>query len=217
MADQDRSTAARLADHERIQHLAEELLPELAGRLAAGGLGEIEIREDGWRIRVRRPAVATHRGDARRASERSRVAGGHPSHATSAATATDRDGQPTAARGRSVAGDLPSTTGTLPFAGGAADTTSPAHLLDEHRVVATSPAVGTFQTRPEVRSGSRVRAGDRLAIVDLLGVPQDVVAPGDGVVVETLVDNGDGVEYGQDLVVIELVTGLGLASSGQVG
>ena len=45
-------------------------------------------------------------------------------------------------------------------------------------------------------------------------MPQDVIAPSDGVVVETLADNGEGVEYGQDLVVLELV-GIGLAPSGQ--
>ena len=51
--------------------------------------------------------------------------------------------------------------------------------------------------------GARVRAGDRLAVVDLLGVPQDVVAPDDGVVVDVLVNSGEGVEYGQDLMLIE--------------
>jgi pyruvate/2-oxoglutarate dehydrogenase complex dihydrolipoamide acyltransferase (E2) component len=40
--------------------------------------------------------------------------------------------------------------------------------------------------------------------VDLLGVPQDVVAPEDGVVVDTLVEPGEGVEYGQYLIVIEV-------------
>jgi biotin carboxyl carrier protein len=48
-----------------------------------------------------------------------------------------------------------------------------------------------------------VRAGDRLGVVDMLGVPQEVVAPVDGILGESLVDTGDAVEYGQELVVIE--------------
>jgi len=216
MADQDRTTAERLLDHDRIQQLAEELLPDLAGRLAAGGLGEIEIREDGWRIRVRRPAGAGHRGETRRSQDRPRAAGAAGALGSHAATGP-AEREETASRGRGGAPAPVSGMGTGGFGGDPLDPEPQGHRLDEHRVVATSPAVGIFQSRPEIRSGSRVRAGDRLAFVDLLGVPQDVVAPGDGVVVETLVDQGDGVEYGQDLVVIELVTGLGAAPVGQAG
>lgn len=71
------------------------------------------------------------------------------------------------------------------------------------RQVATAPAVGVFMPRGDVAVGSRVRAGDRLGIVDMLGVPQDVVAPSDGVLAASLVEPGEGVEYGQELLVIE--------------
>ena len=71
-------------------------------------------------------------------------------------------------------------------------------------MVATSPAVGVFQPRPEARTGTRVRAGDRLGGIDVLGVSQEVVAPVDGVVGASLVEPGDAVEYGQELIVIEL-------------
>ena len=37
----------------------------------------------------------------------------------------------------------------------------------------------------------------------MLGVPQEVVAPVDGILGERLVNGGEAVEYGQDLVVIE--------------
>lgn len=40
----------------------------------------------------------------------------------------------------------------------------------------------------------------------MLGVPQEVVAPTDGVVGASLAEGGDAVEYGQELVVIEFVT-----------
>ena len=38
----------------------------------------------------------------------------------------------------------------------------------------------------------------------MLGVPQEVVAPADGVVGASLVEPGEAVEYGQELIVIEL-------------
>ncbi|MEX1169807.1 MAG: hypothetical protein WEE50_06675, partial [Chloroflexota bacterium] len=56
------------------------------------------------------------------------------------------------------------------------------------------------------RAGTRVRAGDRLGMVDMLGVPQEVVAPTDGLVGASLVEAGEAVEYGQELVVIEFAT-----------
>ena len=68
-------------------------------------------------------------------------------------------------------------------------------------MLATSPAVGVF--RPSAAVGARVRAGDRIAIVDLLGIPQDVVAPIDGIVAEILVQGGDAVEYGEEIAAVE--------------
>jgi acetyl-CoA carboxylase biotin carboxyl carrier protein len=74
---------------------------------------------------------------------------------------------------------------------------------DGGRAVATSPAVGIFQPRSDASPGTRVRAGDRLGAVDMLGVAQEVVAPVDGLVGASLVEPGQPVEYGQELVVIE--------------
>ncbi len=45
-------------DHEAIAHLADELLPALIAKLAASGLGEIEVHEAGWKARLRKPAAA---------------------------------------------------------------------------------------------------------------------------------------------------------------
>jgi len=70
--------------------------------------------------------------------------------------------------------------------------------------VATSPAVGVFHPGPRAATGTRIRAGDSLGSVDMLGIPQDLVSPVDGVVGETLVEAGTAVEYGQDLVRIDL-------------
>lgn len=82
----------------------------------------------------------------------------------------------------------------------AAPAASP-HAID----VATSPAVGYFVPRPGLVVGTRVRAGDGLGSIDVLGVRQEVVAPGDGLVGKLFVEAGDPVEYGQELV--QLVPG----------
>jgi biotin carboxyl carrier protein len=42
--------------------------------------------------------------------------------------------------------------------------------------------------------------------VDMLGIPQEVVAPADGLVGASLVEPGDAVEYGQDLILIEFAS-----------
>ena len=75
------------------------------------------------------------------------------------------------------------------------------------RAMATSPAVGFFRPRADLPSGARVRAGDRLAMIDVLGVPQELVAPADGLVGATFVEAGDPVEYGQEVIEIQLLAG----------
>jgi hypothetical protein len=61
-------------DHAAIARLADDLLPALIARLAASGLGEIEVRERGWKARLRMPAVA--------AVPVVRAAEGHAHHGT---------------------------------------------------------------------------------------------------------------------------------------
>ena len=48
------STAA--APRDAIEALTEEILPALIARLRASRLGELEVRSDGWRVRLRRGA-----------------------------------------------------------------------------------------------------------------------------------------------------------------
>src|SRR5665811_1123728 len=45
-------------DHDTIARLADDLLPALIAKLASGGLGEIEVRQGGWKARLRKPATA---------------------------------------------------------------------------------------------------------------------------------------------------------------
>src|SRR5436309_9082875 len=42
-------------DRDTIARLAQEVVPTLIARLANSNLGELEVRENGWRVRLRRP------------------------------------------------------------------------------------------------------------------------------------------------------------------
>jgi biotin carboxyl carrier protein len=202
-----RTAEERAADHAAIERLADDLLPALVAKLSATGLGEIEVGEGTWTVRVRRTADSAA-GQGRRASDRpSRSQPGHAGHGHTPGGfeghRSARDAKPGAA--------AHSGNGANPTSGdGATPTTVPAaprppeDAGDRHRVVATSPAVGVFQPRPEANAGTRVRSGDRLGAVDMLGIPQEVVAPADGIVGASLVEAGQTVEYGQELVIIEL-------------
>ncbi len=209
----DRSPEERLADHAAIDRLADDLLPALVAKLGASALGEIEVREGAWRVRVRRPATAADASRERRTSDRpSRAQPGHAGHGHAPA---GFEGHRSARDNRSVShstnGSSPPLTAVGPGDGPAQG--DAAHgadrSRDDGRAMATSPAVGVFQPRSETRPGTRVRAGDRIGTVDMLGIPQEVVAPADGVVGASLVEPGQAVEYGQELVVIELAAAAG--------
>jgi biotin carboxyl carrier protein len=206
-AREPRTADARAADHAAIERLADDLVPALIAKLSASGLGEIEIAEEAWTIRVRRPGDGAH-GHGRRVTDKpSRSQPGHAGHGHAPGSF---EGHRSAreVKGSSGAGHA-SSNGATPATSGSETGSSAGHRSpdggsDLHRVVATSPAVGVFQPRADLSSGSRVRNGDRLGAVDMLGIPQEVVAPADGILGASLVEAGQAVEYGQELVVIEL-------------
>ncbi len=204
VARRERSTEERAADHAAIERLGQDLLPALIAKLGATGLGELEVREGDWRVRLRRPApvdgapavTARERRPADRDRSTRGAAGSGGSHLAPVGPGRDaRDG----ASGRD--GREPAI-----HDGSSSRDGRDGANRDAARIVAISPAVGVFQPRAEAGAGTRVRAGDRLGTVDLLGIPQPVVAPSDGVVGANLVDPGHAVEYGQELIVIEFAT-----------
>ena len=204
-ASEPRSPEDRAVDHATIDRLAEDLVPALIAKLSASGLGEIEIAEEAWTIRVRRPADATA-SHARRLTDRaSRSQPGHAGHGHLPGSfeghRSAREGKPAPGIAGSSNGAGPGTTLEPSAAGGSRAADGGA---DPHRVVATSPAVGVFQPKTDVKPGTRVRSGDRLGAVDMLGIPQEVTAPADGILGASLVEAGQAVEYGQELIVIEL-------------
>jgi len=166
--------------HRMIARLADEMLPVLIARLGQSSLGELEVRENGWRVRLRRPtplngaAPAGEAGNARRAEPGAtpRAARAGASRAGAARAATD---------------------------GGSKSAAAP----DGRRGLVTSPAVGYFLLRDGMAVKAQVRQGDLIGHVDVLGVRQEVVAGHDGVVRRLEVESGQAVEYGQPIARIE--------------
>jgi acetyl-CoA carboxylase biotin carboxyl carrier protein len=162
-----------------ISALADDLLPALAARLEATELGEIEVRTAGWRVRLRRSLEGAVRIES-------------PS-----------PGQTTAQV------DAPATApaavpATAPAEGSpAAQVDVPAAHPDRPVQVALSPAVGFLVLGEGSGPGCRVKAGQLIGHVDCLGVLQEVLAPGDGVIARRLAEQGEAVEYGQPLFDIE--------------
>ena len=189
----ERTTDERLADHAQIERLTDDLLPALAAKLGASGLAEIEVREGPWKVRLRRPPGANGSTQGRRSTDRpSRAQPGHSEHGHAPVALESHRG--------SVGWDGLGLTPVGP--GRPAGSTGGDGR--SHRAIATSPAVGIFQPGTRAASGTRVRAGDSLGAVNVLGVPQDVLSPVDGIVGATLVEGGVAVEYGQELIRIEL-------------
>jgi biotin carboxyl carrier protein len=165
-------------DHRAISQLADDLLPALIAKLASSGLGEIEVRESGWRARLRKPAADGRRAAVRAAGEGHSSAGhSSPGHAGPRAQSASRS---------THAGEAGPEPEVVPIS-------------------ATSPAVGIYHPRRDLSEGMRVRTGEKIGTVDVLGVNQDVLVPVDGIVGTSLAETGEAVEYGQDLVRIELV------------
>jgi biotin carboxyl carrier protein len=201
-----RGPSERAADHAAIERLAEDLVPALIAKLAASGLGEIEVAEDTWTVRVRQPGDGTPAHNRRATDRASRSQPGHAGHGHAPGGFEGHR----SARDPKAAGAIPvSSNGAGPVAAregpaGPSMARPQEPPSDAHRVVATSPAVGVFQPRAEMKPGTKVRHGERLGAVDMLGIPQEVVAPADGILGASLAEAGQAVEYGQDLIVIEL-------------
>ena len=81
--------------------------------------------------------------------------------------------------------------------------------LADHPGTVKSPMVGTAYLRaspdaaPFVEVGSQVKAGDKLLLVEAMKTFNEIVAPRAGMVTGILVEDGQPVEYGQPLLVIE--------------
>jgi acetyl-CoA carboxylase biotin carboxyl carrier protein len=148
-----------------------ELIVELTRLLEETGLTEIEIEQNGQRVRV------------------ARAAAGAPAAAMPApAPITPLAGEPLAQM--ADAGPVPPD-------------------VSKHPGVVISPMVGTAYCAPEpgakpyVEVGSKVKAGDTLLIVEAMKTMNQIPAPRAGTVIQILFEDGQPVEFGEPLVIIE--------------
>lgn len=141
-----------------------DLIHELSKLLDETGLSEIEIEQDGQRVRVAR---------------------GGTNVVQAAAPVRAAAPRPVA---ESVSAPL-----------------DPA----KHPGVVTSPMVGTAYAAPEpgakpfVEVGTKVKAGDTLLIIEAMKTMNQIPAPRAGSVVQVLFEDGQPVEFGQPLVIVE--------------
>jgi acetyl-CoA carboxylase biotin carboxyl carrier protein len=79
----------------------------------------------------------------------------------------------------------------------------------KHPGVVTSPMVGTAyrgpepSARPFVEIGTRVRIGETLLIIEAMKTMNHIPAPRAGTVIEILFGDGQPVEFGEPLMIIE--------------
>lgn len=149
------------------------LIRDLAQLLNETGLTEIEIEKDDLKVRVARHVAAP-----------AAYAVGAP------AAAPPVPGVPAAAPGASAA----APAGPDPA---------------NHPGCVKSPMVGTAYRAPEpgaasfIDIGTRVTQGQTLLIIEAMKTMNHIPAPRSGVVKEILIENGQPVEFGEPLVIIE--------------
>jgi len=94
-----------------------------------------------------------------------------------------------------------------PVAMAAAATEEAAPSIDGHAI--TSPMVGTFYgsasptSEAFVKIGQHVNQGDTICIVEAMKIMNQIEADQSGTVTEILCSDGDAIEFGQTLVVLQ--------------
>jgi acetyl-CoA carboxylase biotin carboxyl carrier protein len=153
-----------------------DLIRELAALLEETGLTEIEVEHDGRRIRVARGVNLT------------------TTLTTDLPQAEPRDNpRPAKAEGTRS---------------GKRGSNQPEEFI-VHPGTVTSPMVGTAYRAPEpgaqpfVEVGSKVTAGQTLLIIEAMKTMNQIPSPRAGTVIAILVEDGQPVEYGEPLAVIE--------------
>jgi acetyl-CoA carboxylase biotin carboxyl carrier protein len=116
------------------------------------------------------------------------------------------------ARNVSIAASVPAAYAVAQAAvpvGSAGPAEAAAIDFAKHPGVVPSPMVGTVYWAPEpgarpfIEVGSRVSTGETLFIIEAMKTMNQIPSPRAGVVTQILVEDGQPVEYGEPLVVIE--------------
>ena len=116
------------------------------------------------------------------------------------------------ARNISIAAEMPASfapAAVAPAAAAAAASSEPATDYANHPGVVPSPMVGTAYWSPEpgakpfVEIGVKVSAGQTLLIIEAMKTMNQIPSPRAGTVTQILVEDGQPVEFGEPLVIIE--------------
>jgi acetyl-CoA carboxylase biotin carboxyl carrier protein len=156
-----------------------EELRELVDLLREHGLAELELENEGFRVRLRRESPVTQ-----------------PAQAAV---------PPVAAEPAPAAAPAPAPSG--PAHPGTQATTAAAQDQDLH--IISSPIVGTFYRSPSptaepfVKIGSNVENDTVVCIIEAMKLMNEIQAEATGEVVKIYVENGQPVEYGQPLFGIQ--------------
>jgi acetyl-CoA carboxylase biotin carboxyl carrier protein len=117
------------------------------------------------------------------------------------------------ARNISIAAAIPPSIApqvfATPAAASVAAPSAPATDFTKHPGVVPSPMVGTAYWAPEpgakpfIEVGAKVSAGQTLLIIEAMKTMNQIPSPRDGTVTQILVEDGQPVEFGEPLVIIE--------------
>ena len=104
---------------------------------------------------------------------------------------------------------MPQMAVAAPATAGAAPATAEAPAAEETGHIVKSPMVGTFyrSSSPGAKAfadvGDQVKQGQPVCIIEAMKIMNEIEADKDGTITKILVENGQPVEYGQPLFIIE--------------
>lgn len=168
------AAAKRSAPASAVADFDPAFIETLAQIVARLELTEVEVERQGLRIRVAKQLTA----------------------APQAITVAAPMAAPAPSALAGVVAPPPSLAAAVPAAG-------------DHPGAVKSPMVGTVYRRPSpeakpfVEIGSQVKAGEKILLVEAMKTFNEIVAPRAGTVTAIMVEDGQPVEYGEPLLVIE--------------
>ncbi|MGH9320756.1 MAG: acetyl-CoA carboxylase biotin carboxyl carrier protein [Vicinamibacteria bacterium] len=152
-----------------------EELKELLEFVSERNIAELELEEAGTRIKIRKAIASTH-------------------------------SEPPAASSPTPGKTTETTSAPLEAAA-----TSTSNQLEDGLLYVTSPMVGTFYRQPEpgaepfTREGDYVKKGQVLCIIEAMKLMNEIECELEGQLVKVLVENGQPVQYGDQLFAIRSV------------
>jgi acetyl-CoA carboxylase biotin carboxyl carrier protein len=109
-------------------------------------------------------------------------------------------------QGTNASSGLAESTAFIPAAAAPPAYVAPAPVQEEEKLhIIVSPIVGTFYRAPDpssdpfVKIGDHVEAGQTLCIIEAMKLMNDIQSDASGKIAKVFVENGQPVEYGQQL------------------